>query len=75
MRDFVAAWNKVMNLDRYDLLARGKQGSTRGISQRLSSLPVPLAQAQAPLSRVACAYLRGRIAQSPATHARRRQGV
>ena len=23
VRDFVAAWNKVMNLDRYDLLARG----------------------------------------------------
>jgi catalase-peroxidase len=24
VRDFAAAWNKVMNLDRYDLLARGK---------------------------------------------------
>jgi catalase-peroxidase len=24
VRDFVAAWNKVMNLDRYDLLAQGK---------------------------------------------------
>ena len=23
VRDFVAAWNKVMNLDRYDLLAQG----------------------------------------------------
>ena len=23
VRDFVAVWNKVMNLDRYDLLARG----------------------------------------------------
>jgi len=23
VRDFVAAWNKVMNLDRFDLLARG----------------------------------------------------
>jgi catalase-peroxidase len=23
VRDFAAAWNKVMNLDRYDLLARG----------------------------------------------------
>ena len=22
MRDFVAAWNKVMNLDRYDLIAQ-----------------------------------------------------
>jgi catalase-peroxidase len=26
VRDFVAAWNKVMNLDRYDLLARGNGG-------------------------------------------------
>src|SRR5438067_1810284 len=25
-RDFVAAWNKVMNLDRYDLLAQGRNG-------------------------------------------------
>jgi catalase-peroxidase len=24
VRDFVAAWNKIMNLDRYDLVARGK---------------------------------------------------
>lgn len=27
VRDFVAAWNKVMNLDRYDLLAQGRNGS------------------------------------------------
>jgi catalase-peroxidase len=26
VRDFVAAWNKVMNLDRYDLLARARSG-------------------------------------------------
>jgi len=25
VRDFVAAWNKVMNLDRYDLLARARK--------------------------------------------------
>jgi catalase-peroxidase len=24
VRDFVAAWNKVMNLDRYDLVARAR---------------------------------------------------
>ena len=24
VRDFVAAWNKVMNLDRFDLVARGR---------------------------------------------------
>ena len=28
VRDFVAAWNKVMNLDRYDLLAQGKRPSS-----------------------------------------------
>ena len=27
VRDFVAAWNKVMNLDRFDLLAKARQGS------------------------------------------------
>jgi hypothetical protein len=26
VRDFVAAWNKVMNLDRYDLLAQARAG-------------------------------------------------
>ncbi len=26
VRDFVAAWNKVMNLDRYDLLAQARNG-------------------------------------------------
>jgi catalase-peroxidase len=26
VRDFVAAWDKVMNLDRYDLLARSRNG-------------------------------------------------
>jgi catalase-peroxidase len=29
VRDFVAAWNKVMNLDRYDLLARARGGRQR----------------------------------------------
>ncbi|HEY8141271.1 MAG TPA: catalase/peroxidase HPI, partial [Kofleriaceae bacterium] len=29
VRDFVAAWTKVMNLDRYDLLARAQPGRTR----------------------------------------------
>ena len=29
VRDFVAAWNKVMNLDRYDLLAQARQGNKR----------------------------------------------
>jgi catalase-peroxidase len=29
VRDFVAAWNKVMNLDRYDLLAEAREGSRR----------------------------------------------
>jgi len=29
VRDFVAAWNKVMNLDRYDLLAPARGGRRR----------------------------------------------
>jgi catalase-peroxidase len=29
VRDFVAAWNKVMNLDRYDLLAEARNGHRR----------------------------------------------
>jgi catalase-peroxidase len=29
VRDFVAAWDKVMNLDRYDLLAQARNGRTR----------------------------------------------
>jgi catalase-peroxidase len=29
VRDFVAAWNKVMNLDRYDLLAQARAGRSR----------------------------------------------
>jgi catalase-peroxidase len=29
VRDFVAAWNKVMNLDRYDLLAPARGGRQR----------------------------------------------
>jgi catalase-peroxidase len=32
VRDFVAAWNKVMNLDRYDLLAKARSGSQRAAS-------------------------------------------
>jgi catalase-peroxidase len=29
VRDFVAAWNKVMNLDRFDLLAQARRGRQR----------------------------------------------
>ena len=29
VRDFVAAWSKVMNLDRYDLVAQGNGGRAR----------------------------------------------
>ena len=29
VRDFVAAWDKVMNLDRYDLLAQARDGRQR----------------------------------------------
>jgi catalase-peroxidase len=29
VRDFVAAWDKVMNLDRYDLLAQARAGGPR----------------------------------------------
>jgi catalase-peroxidase len=29
VRDFVAAWNKVMNLDRFDLLAQARRGNQR----------------------------------------------
>ena len=32
VRDFVAAWDKVMNLDRYDLVARGNGGRTRSVA-------------------------------------------
>jgi catalase-peroxidase len=32
VRDFVAAWNKVMNLDRYDLLAQRRSGRRRQAS-------------------------------------------
>jgi catalase-peroxidase len=31
VRDFVAAWNKVMNLDRFDLLAQGKGRRAAGV--------------------------------------------
>ena len=34
VRDFVAAWTKVMNLDRYDLLAEARNGRRRGGSAR-----------------------------------------
>jgi hypothetical protein len=27
VRDFVKAWNKVMNLDRFDLLAKAREGN------------------------------------------------
>jgi catalase-peroxidase len=36
VRDFVAAWDKVMNLDRYDLLAQARGGSTRYAGTRRS---------------------------------------
>jgi catalase-peroxidase len=29
VRDFVAAWDKVMNLDRYDLVAQARNGRRR----------------------------------------------
>jgi len=34
VRDFVAAWNKVMNLDRYDLIAqaRGRRAPAAAVS-------------------------------------------
>jgi catalase-peroxidase len=34
VRDFVAAWNKVMNLDRYDLLAQRNGGRRRAAKRR-----------------------------------------
>jgi catalase-peroxidase len=34
VRDFVAAWDKVMNLDRYDLLAQARAGRRRGAAAR-----------------------------------------
>ena len=34
VRDFVAAWNKVMNLDRYDLLASGNGRATAHAGSR-----------------------------------------
>ena len=33
VRDFVAAWDKVMNLDRYDLLAQARGARTAAVSQ------------------------------------------
>jgi catalase-peroxidase len=30
VRDFVKAWNKVMNLDRFDLLAKAREGRETG---------------------------------------------
>jgi catalase-peroxidase len=34
VRDFVAAWDKVMNLDRYDLLAQARNGHSRTAAAR-----------------------------------------
>ena len=34
VRDFVAAWNKVMNLDRYDLIAEGNGGRPRAAAAK-----------------------------------------
>jgi catalase-peroxidase len=40
VRDFVAAWNKVMNLDRYDLLAQARDGRGQaGAAGLLGSQP------------------------------------
>jgi hypothetical protein len=33
VRDFVAAWYKVVNLDRYDLLAKTRRGRKRAAAQ------------------------------------------
>jgi hypothetical protein len=30
VHDFINAWNKVMNLDRFDLTSRGRAGHPRG---------------------------------------------
>ena len=81
VRDFVAAWNKVMNLDRYDLLAQARSGRRRAAAaSRLSSLRVPLRQARATLkgspvlrcvpvpsfaAAARCAGDRGRLAPTP----------
>jgi catalase-peroxidase len=35
VRDFVAAWNKVMNLDRYDLLAQARDGHRSAAATRV----------------------------------------
>lgn len=32
VRDFVKAWTKVMNLDRYDLLAQGEAHARRAVA-------------------------------------------
>jgi catalase-peroxidase len=32
VRDFVAAWNKAMNLDRYDLLAEARDPRAGGVA-------------------------------------------
>ena len=34
VRDFVAAWNKVMNLDRYDLLAQPRSEGRRAAAAK-----------------------------------------
>jgi catalase-peroxidase len=34
VRDFVTAWNKVMNLDRYDLVAQARAGRSRAAASR-----------------------------------------
>ena len=47
VRDFVAAWNKVMNLDRYDLLAQARSARQRGRGQPLGSSPASPSQARA----------------------------
>jgi hypothetical protein len=37
VRDFVAAWDKVMSLDRYDLLAQARNGRPKAAARRGSS--------------------------------------
>jgi hypothetical protein len=34
VRDFVAAWHKVMSLDRYDLLAKARDGGRKAAAGR-----------------------------------------
>ena len=67
MRDFVAAWDKVMNLDRFDLVATGPgRAAASGRGRRLGSLPIPLQQSAGyPLRFARALLLTGVCAESP----------